>query len=235
MDSASFSAQTVIGNSFNFSGNPIDRYKFPIAYQDTFGNPMEFNFNVFYPGNQAALPFFVTGRNKVHVDGYGTLTLPGGTTVENVIRINFNITSYTLDQDGFPDKYYIIQEYEYREAHTRVPLVKYKHYIEDGNTYDGKLFYIDPAATSIANHQLTKDLKIFPNPANNQLFVSAEGDEINSVSIINIEGKVVKTPEHVFNTVGPVNIDLTDLSSGFYFVKVALASGKIENRKFIKQ
>ena len=72
---------------------------------------------------------------------------------------------------------------------------------------------------------------IYPNPVNDRLFVDAE-TEIEEVVVYDIFGRqqVTETPSHQ----GNLSIDLSDLNSGIYFVKVKTENGEIAKR-FIKK
>lgn len=71
-------------------------------------------------------------------------------------------------------------------------------------------------------------IRIYPNPASDFLNISSEKEILNA-EIMNIGGQLVKTVSGHFNSV-----DISDLSDGFYFVKVYTESGT-ETLKFIKK
>ena len=80
---------------------------------------------------------------------------------------------------------------------------------------------------SISEKEISK-FKIFPNPANNDLYVLSEKAAINSISIISINGrKVLKTT----NTKSA--IDVSSLSKGLYFLEIIALEGRYV-QKFIK-
>jgi hypothetical protein len=70
-------------------------------------------------------------------------------------------------------------------------------------------------------------IKIYPNPASNVLTISGVNN-IDSVKVYSILGRLEK---EVFNT---QQIEISDLASGIYFVKVSNGSNVI-SKKFIKQ
>ena len=69
-------------------------------------------------------------------------------------------------------------------------------------------------------------LMIYPNPANSNISIQINVDEIASVEILNAEGKIV----HQQNMRGQTNIDTGSLNRGLYVVKV-----KTEQQIFIKK
>jgi PKD repeat protein len=81
--------------------------------------------------------------------------------------------------------------------------------------------------TQIEETKNSKNLIIFPNPANNFIEIKTDLD-YSSVSIMDVTGKTIK---HV---ISQNRIDISDLTNGIYFIKI---TGK-ENtviRKFVKE
>ena len=77
-------------------------------------------------------------------------------------------------------------------------------------------------------------LSLFPNPANSLLTISAN-DDIANLSIANISGQVVYAKDC---NLSKIQVDLSGLSAGVYFVRVQLRHGISEQsitRKFVKQ
>jgi hypothetical protein len=82
--------------------------------------------------------------------------------------------------------------------------------------------------------QFISPITVSPNPANDIINIDGitSSTKANSVSIVNLEGKVIAMKEVTTGT--NVSFDLTDVKSGLYFVNVAHASG-VETVKFIKE
>lgn len=68
---------------------------------------------------------------------------------------------------------------------------------------------------------------IFPNPVNSQFTIQLE-ESIESISIVNMEGVLIKTVMNPNNT-----IDVSDLAKGIYFLQVQTNKG-LSTQKFIK-
>lgn len=87
-------------------------------------------------------------------------------------------------------------------------------------------------ATGIKEQPESKILNIFPNPANNHLnFELQQGIKIQSVTIVNLEGKVIA----LYNNLKDSKIDISSLSKGMYFLKIEFENeDKAEFRKFSK-
>lgn len=78
--------------------------------------------------------------------------------------------------------------------------------------------------TTIIENSLTSKVNIYPNPATNQIIIEYEvGDlRINTVKIKNTLGQTVKTIDvkTFSNGINKIEIDLTALSTGLYFVQL---------------
>lgn len=77
----------------------------------------------------------------------------------------------------------------------------------------------------------SSSFKVYPNPVNDRLYIEAES-EILEVVVFDIFGRlqVTETPSRQ----GDVTVDVVDLNSGVYFVKVVTENGEIAKR-FIKE
>ena len=70
-----------------------------------------------------------------------------------------------------------------------------------------------------------------PNPASGSISVVVNsGAEIESVSLFDISGRLVKTQQSGFG-----NIDISCLATGMYVMKVALDDGKVFEEKIVKK
>ena len=83
-----------------------------------------------------------------------------------------------------------------------------------------------PASTPMLSHG-NFELDIYPNPAQNELNIKAPFP-ITNLSISNLIGKTIYCTE--CNS-GVVNVDVSDLPAGVYFVKI----NGTEVRKFVKE
>jgi hypothetical protein len=74
---------------------------------------------------------------------------------------------------------------------------------------------------------LVSNVKIYPNPASDKLYIATE-TEVEEVVVYDIFGRhqVTKSPSHQ----GDLVVDLTNLNSGIYFVKVVTENGNVVKR-----
>ncbi len=106
-----------------------------------------------------------------------------------------------------------IQSYVTKEVHNSATLTE--GFKEDDEEFE-----------NIIEEQISS-VQIYPNPVNDRLYIEAE-TEIEEVMVYDIYGRhqVTETPSHQ----GNLSIDLSDLKSGIYFVKINTEKGNIVKR-----
>ncbi len=79
-------------------------------------------------------------------------------------------------------------------------------------------------------------ISLYPNPADEQLFISADGLKGNiSVSIIDLNGRTVSTSRPISDFNGQaLSFDITSLTPGTYFVRIESENGT-KTAKFVKK
>lgn len=86
--------------------------------------------------------------------------------------------------------------------------------------------------TMSTNEFFAHNFSVYPNPASSVLNFSAKTDvQIEIIQIFDLNGRVVKTS--VLNGVSEVQVDVSELNSGVYFVDIISAEGKATS-KFVK-
>ncbi len=108
-------------------------------------------------------------------------------------------------------------------------------------TYDGiigaresKIFHIG-SLTSTQQIRSFEGLAVFPNPAQDELFLTWEADEkIASVKVFNTNGQVVIDLQHVALISNQYNLSIAQLPAGSYFIQLQGDKGQ-DSRKFVKQ
>ena len=73
---------------------------------------------------------------------------------------------------------------------------------------------------------------VYPNPASNVINVSNENYKITSVSISDLNGRIVK--QSAFDNLSKVELNVSDLSSGVYMMNIKSAQGEV-TKKIVKQ
>ncbi len=94
-------------------------------------------------------------------------------------------------------------------------------------------FSVEVSPLSINNPtQELSNITIYPNPTNGELEIESKNLRINKIEVLDIKGKIVLS--HPFNILS-VNhrIDISNLNSGIYFIKVITTQGEIV-KKLVK-
>lgn len=75
---------------------------------------------------------------------------------------------------------------------------------------------------------------IYPNPTSDVLYVQfSDSQQIEFIRLLDLAGKKIR--ENQFNKLGLVTLDVSDLSSGQYFLQVKLSNGTTDTRKVLIQ
>jgi len=75
------------------------------------------------------------------------------------------------------------------------------------------------------------NINIYPNPVNNTLNIeNANNFYVNSIHLANIQGQIIKQFES-----NSTKLDVSDIPSGFYFIKLSTSSGNIIQKIVINQ
>ncbi len=80
-------------------------------------------------------------------------------------------------------------------------------------------------------------LYLYPNPAQNELYLDFElsFDSNASINIFNMQGELIQTRELPAAKHNKLRLDISELSSGTYFVTVLTGEGLMKQGKFVKQ
>ncbi len=98
----------------------------------------------------------------------------------------------------------------------------------NGNGYPGSELWLDNISLSSTSDviELSKnEVTVYPNPANDVLNISANG-EVSNVVISTLDGKVLKTSNES-------SVDVSNLTSGMYIYQVTV-NGKVSTGNFVK-
>lgn len=217
-------AAPTVSGSILYS-NPIKLYSLPFSY----GTSSPDNFAFSGPG------YTVTGTFTTTGDGTGTLILPTG-TYPNVLKQKLIV--YESITSGTTVATYTVIESRYCSAISKFPLLTID--TQTGTTVSGtttttynKSGQINGALVTGINETNIKpaEFSIYPNPNNSgivNLLFSNTNTDVCDITVFNTLGQNVKVISFNGLSVGIINksIDLSELESGIYYIK--LKSGKEE-------
>jgi len=76
--------------------------------------------------------------------------------------------------------------------------------------------------------EVLQNIYIYPNPTQNIVNIISPQTEITGVEVFDIRGRIVDIID--LNNQGSHQVDLTNLKSALYFVKISTESGSITKR-----
>lgn len=191
--------------------------KFPITYNDVFNE----TFSGTVENIAAGQTFIRSGTIEIKADGYGTLILPY-CTVNDVLRI-ITVSNYIDNYNGTPIASYLDTIYTWYNATTNTCIANKTVIYVNGVLSLSQATHIEQSSfiNGINDLQIANDqISFYPNPAHNYITIK-NSDNIISINIHNIKGKLVKTA-NIHN--GTQQISISDLNPGIYFINYTTKS-----------
>lgn len=121
-------------------------------------------------------------------------------------------------------------------GHAGLGVIKVKYALQSNSSDSASAIFV--AILDISSNTFTIenviDIKLFPNPAENKLMITATSQMIpTSIEVFNVLGgristSVFKEGDNLFS------VDINSLKDGFYFLRMKLANGSIITRRFNK-
>ena len=100
-------------------------------------------------------------------------------------------------------------------------------FIEFGSDYACEIF------SSLESEQLASQVKVYPNPVMNQLWIEGLLEtSIEQIEIIDLHGRIVLS-KNVESGIDELNLDVDYLENGMYMINLYLPEG-VQTKKFIK-
>jgi hypothetical protein len=214
-------------------------YKFPMTYPQYDSTTFKFT-----TPTTSLIPvrYSKAGYRVTVVDGYGTVKTPYGT--ENCIRlvttqysrdtIRATLGTFTLPPVGIPN---FVRSYQWLTLNSKIP------YMEVTGNLVGNNFTITqaryrgydmsknpPKDTQVPEQMDLSGMRMFPNPAASQLFVTLNTP--STLAVYDLNGRLVKAAMDVAVS-GVYPLDVADLEQGLYVLKVT-EGNRSEMIKFIK-
>jgi hypothetical protein len=188
-------------------------YRFPMNFNDRDTSETFFDINI------PSLGYYSESRYRVnHVDGWGTLIVPGDTF--QVMRIASTVDirdSIYVDSLGFGFGFDRTEvEYKWLCPDYRIPVF---HVIErsggmGGGSEEG--WFIDHRDhTSVTEHNGPSNITLYPNPANEVIILPGNHLTMGQYSIYDLNGRLVLRG---CSDIADTRIDVSSLRNGSYFL-----------------
>jgi hypothetical protein len=159
----------------------------------------------------------------------GTMTLAGN--VATFTNTSTGATSYSWDFGDFTNSSATAPAHAYAVNGTYTVVLT----AINGNCTDTSIFLVD-VTVGLNEFSSSSNLTIFPNPANETVNVAFDQNtnDLIQIELIDATGRVVAQNQSIEIGANNVSFDVTNLSSGFYTVRLTNANG-IENQKLMIQ
>ena len=198
-------AQTTMEYPFAF-GNTVS---------DVFSGSLEFEFN-----GTPQTPDF-DGNSIATIDGQGTLKLPDGSILQNVIRYKLVDTIFSQVSFIIPIDIEIIRnQYEYYHSSSTLPVFIHASlavYQQTSATpvleQTVVLSSVEPTNKVSVSTIEQIDFTVFPNPSNGSIQCTGDFAEDATVTVLDPSGRVVVASKSIYSG---ESIDLTHLQNGVY-------------------
>ena len=217
-------------------------YNFPMSYPQYDSTTFKFS-----TPSTSLLPITYTRRGSrvTKVDGWGTVTTPFGT--ENCLRLV--TTQYSQDtmaislstlipvpiKIGFQNN---TRSYQWLTATSKIPFMEITGSLIGNNfaitqaRYRGYNKSANLVSISKQEAELSA-IELYPNPVKDKLWLLSGIEEITSVEILDVNGRLIRKGELIqFDKV--LSVEVADLSTGLYIIKMKQGA-KPTQLKFIKE
>lgn len=179
----------------------------------------------------------LSGNVVATVDGTGTLNLPLGVSLTNVLRYRITDTSFTT-VPILGDLEIIRNQFEYYDfANGLLPVLtlsKLTVQAPGATTPITELSLVlslnTPEDFLAIEDKLIDNVSISPNPAQNEITINGEFSENATISIFNVSGKLILTKGINDNS----TIDISNINNGTYILKI-IDGERTTSQTIIKQ
>lgn len=195
--------------------DPLDYYSYPMK----FGNVKKSTF-VYKDETNGK------GTLNVVYDGTGTLKLPNG-NFDDVYRLKLQTRTVFPDDENDTTITNEVQFIKRGSGQLLLKLTEIGVGTSQGQNLYSFAYYVSPI-TSV-DLELSSKIQLYPNPATNEINIEIPNYHIQSYEILDITGK------SLFGSQFSKTIDISNLTTGDYFMKAILQSGKIVVKHFIKK
>ena len=214
-------AYSIVGYGATISGFPVPAntepidvvYSLPIEFGDTHSSYSEWLIEI-----PSLVTYLLKQDRSYEVDGYGTLVLPDGSY--EVLRLKMDI----LSQDSLVIPQFEIDvefdrestEYQWLALEEGLPILQAT---ENFGVISAISYKIEEVVDKV-EESLAFTFTMYPNPANDLLWVNTGTTETSSMKIHDVFGKLV-LEENNISVRAPISIEY--LSAGVYYIQCSSA------------
>lgn len=211
---------TELGDTEFLFDNPIVLYKYPIGGYFSFTD----NAGVSQP------PLVnIYGSVQTFTQGTGTLITPFG-TYENVMKVrkkgNMHVTIAGTNEEVLLDSYIWINP----DNKTELLTIESTDYVNDTEQDEMFAFFLKNGAFASVNEIEKNIFSLYPNPANDVVYLKSASETPDSYEIYSVAGVLVQSGKYAMNQ----GISTENLQVGEYILKATTSNGTMSHVKFSK-
>jgi hypothetical protein len=214
----------------NFSNNNATQFVWPVAFgysgNDAFsGTANANNMN----GN-------VTGNITTTAAGSGTLILPGGDTISDVLQVKVSLNAVASFIFGTVKANLKAVDYTYYNALNKFPLLTVSYLDASGAyTATSAVIKIHSSPVALMDHSLEIAFDVLPNPANTNVNLKFDNvdHEYCSVELVDVMGRLMYADRAGNERVYSREIPVMELPNGLYILHLKVGEKRV-SRKIIK-
>ncbi len=219
--------------NLNFTNSAI-LAKYPVSYGNSFTDNIAGTFNFSVSGT-------FNGSVSTSADGAGTLHLPNGLSLSNVLRVK-SVQTINLGLGIIPFGTAKQTVYNYFHSSQKFPVlnITYTSLSIIGSTSPSVSAIVTGNSKTIIvgvdeEGMALSNLSLYPNPAREVIFIDANQflGEVQ-IELFDSKGARVYTTKRILNGGTTEVVSLSDLPRGFYFVKLQSGTHSLQ-RKMILQ
>ncbi len=178
------------------------------AFSDTYSGTLDTPF-----GSSA-----LSGVIDVTIDGQGTLNLPNGISLPDVIRLKSSDSSYTFLFGDIVIKRTVFEYYDLANSNLPVLILATVEInsVPLNNAETIVLYVNDPMQYVGLEENSAVDFTVSPNPSSNKVTISGELSIDATATIVDRSGRILLTSAVSNGT----SLDISSFDSGLYFLKI---------------
>ena len=204
--------------------------KFPITYNDVFNETFSGTIENIIAGQT----FDRTGTIEISGVGYGDLILPY-TTVNNVLKIKI-VNNYSDTFMGVPGGSISETSELWYNAFTNsfLAITSETYSVDTGSLLSSQARYLDQSDLVLGTNDsqlVDNQISVYPNPANNYVFINNATNEVLKIDIHDIRGAFIKTLK-IEN--GKTQVNISDLHSGIYLINYVKGSSYYTKKMIVE-